>query len=299
MKITTIILTAISLFLVSCEQGKKKQEEIVNTELVVKTTESNTISNDNKKAILYFIEQVRSGKETLSKNVHYPLKRFYSIPSINNRQEFLKRYEEVFDKALQEKILQSDPSKDWKTMGSQGIMLHKGDVWIDYDGTLIAINDVSAVEEEIYLAYISEWQKEEERLREAEEVENTYCGYELGDGALWYKVIYDKNNLTSNDSVYTSNIHPGEKLPIGKVYSDNFEFFDYNDEGDDLHINVLKDGKIYTFVANELSDIIISNPLFKQGDLLKIQWEIDFLTPAGDNTIYFVVKFAKEISKTN
>ncbi len=129
-----------------------------------------------------------------------------------------------------------------------------------------------------------------------DETKETYLEYEFGDED--YKDIDKENHtLTAKDSIYTSNIRPGENLPVGKIYTDNFEFLSYSDEGDDLTVQVLKEDKIYSFIANELRDIIVSDPQFKQGDRLRIEWKIDFLTPAGDSTVFWVVKFAEKITK--
>jgi hypothetical protein len=105
---------------------------------------------EEENAVLLFTERVKTGKEALSEHIRYPLGRGNSIPPVNNRQEFLERYDEIFDGALREKILQSNPSEDWRSMGWRGIMLYDGDVWIDYDGTLVAVNDISALEQKKY-----------------------------------------------------------------------------------------------------------------------------------------------------
>lgn len=53
--------------------------------------------------------------------------------------EFLKRYTEVFDDSLTKMIVNSDPAKDWSAVGWRGIMLFNGELWLDYDGRLIAV----------------------------------------------------------------------------------------------------------------------------------------------------------------
>ena len=132
-------------------------------------------------------------------------------------------------------------------------------------------------------------------------IENTYRGYKFGEEFM-FKEIYLKSNysLTADDSIYISNIRPNEKLRVGKIYTDKFEYLDYNDEGDDLSITIVKDSKVYTLIANGLWDIIVSdNPHFNTGNLVEVQWKIDFLTPAGDSEALWVVKFAEKITKIN
>ncbi|WP_347051375.1 hypothetical protein [Flavobacterium olei] len=100
-----------------------------------------------QKFVSKFISDVKSGnKEAISKQINYPLKRDYPIPSINNKTDFLKRYNEIFDTVLIGKIIKSDPVKDWSEMGWRGIMLNQGDLWMDTDGKITAVNYQSVVE---------------------------------------------------------------------------------------------------------------------------------------------------------
>jgi len=84
--------------------------------------------------------------EKLSTKINYPLNRAYPIPPIKNKAEFLKRYKEVFDDELSQKISSSKPLTDWDDVGWRGIMLLNGDVWLDYDGKLLTVTDKSAFE---------------------------------------------------------------------------------------------------------------------------------------------------------
>ncbi|MDQ0641546.1 hypothetical protein QF042_005111 [Pedobacter sp. W3I1] len=94
-----------------------------------------------------FIALVKSGSvEKLSNKIKYPLNRVYPIPPIKNKQEFVKRYKEVFDDDLVKKIIKSKPSVDWDDVGWRGIMLLNGELWLDTDGKLIAVNHQSKLE---------------------------------------------------------------------------------------------------------------------------------------------------------
>lgn len=68
--------------------------------------------------------------------VNYPLRREYPIPSIKNKQEFKKRFHEVFDAALIKTIAQSKMDQ-WSEVGWRGIMLNNGSVWFESDGSRI------------------------------------------------------------------------------------------------------------------------------------------------------------------
>jgi hypothetical protein len=108
---------------------------------------SQELKEEYQKKIVYFIDCVKNDKKKeVSNMVSYPLKREYPIPKIKNKQEFIKRYDEIFDIKLKNKITQSKTSKDWSEVGWRGIMLYNGDLWIDTDGRLIAINYQSKTE---------------------------------------------------------------------------------------------------------------------------------------------------------
>ncbi|MFP5439329.1 MAG: hypothetical protein ACLGH8_16230 [Bacteroidia bacterium] len=107
----------------------------------------NEMTKEHRETVARFIAFVKnSKKDSVAAMVSFPLKKEYPIPAINNRQEFLKRYDEVFDEKLIRMISNSDPAKDWSAVGYRGMMLHRGDVWLDYDGTLLGVNYQSAFE---------------------------------------------------------------------------------------------------------------------------------------------------------
>jgi hypothetical protein len=94
-----------------------------------------------------FIDNVKKdNKEALGEYVAYPLKREYPIPDVINKADFIKRYSEIFDSALKKEITNSNPAKDWSDMGWRGIMLDKGNIWMDIDGRLTAVNYQSKFE---------------------------------------------------------------------------------------------------------------------------------------------------------
>ena len=108
------------------------------------------LKREEIQAITNFINYVKEDKkEAIAAIVSYPLKREYPIPSIKDKQDFVKKYEQIFDSTLIELIITSDPLKDWDKMGWRGIMLGQGEVWIDYDGKIIAINYQSLEEREL------------------------------------------------------------------------------------------------------------------------------------------------------
>lgn len=96
--------------------------------------------------------------EAIAKRVAYPLKREYPIPAIQNTQEMIARFDQVFDPNLLEQIAHSKIEADWQTMGWRGIMLGSGVVWLDFDGKIIAINYQTPVEAKLKAEFIAKQQ---------------------------------------------------------------------------------------------------------------------------------------------
>jgi len=95
-----------------------------------------------------FITCLKSkNKEKIAAKINFPFSREYPIPEIGGEQEFLARYNEVFDEDLTKRIINSQPSTDWSPMGWRGIMFLSGLVWLDDEGKLIAVNYKTAIEE--------------------------------------------------------------------------------------------------------------------------------------------------------
>lgn len=99
------------------------------------------------KIVSNFINGVKcQNREKLASMTAFPLKRKYPLPDIKDKQDLLKRFDEVFDKQLIKMINSSRPETDWYSVGWRGICLQSGAVWIDYDGRLRAITYQSLAE---------------------------------------------------------------------------------------------------------------------------------------------------------
>lgn len=93
---------------------------------------------------------------------------------------------------------------------------------------------------------------------------------------------------------YTSEIRPGEKLQLKKNYTDMFEYVDYDDHYDDFLFVVKKGDSIHSLIdAGE----IVNNLELNKGDLLEIQWKMDSMRPAGDESLLLFKEFAQKITK--
>jgi len=105
------------------------------------------LSIKNQKIVRNFIETVKTkNKDKICSLVRYPLTREYPIPEVKNKNELLKRFDEVFDIKLVNLILKSKVNTDWSDVGWRGIMLFDGEVWLDFDGKLIGVNYQSQFE---------------------------------------------------------------------------------------------------------------------------------------------------------
>lgn len=108
-----------------------------------------------------FIDNVKSdNKEAIGDLVSYPLKREYPIADVINKADFVKRYSEIFDTTLKNEITKSNPEKDWSDMGLRGIMLNHGSIWLDINGSLIAVNYQSKFESDLKNKLIASQKKE-------------------------------------------------------------------------------------------------------------------------------------------
>jgi ribosomal protein S20 len=97
-----------------------------------------------------FIKAVKSGdSKQIAPYFSYPLEREYPIPSIATAAEFQARFDELFDVALRNEIIHSNPATDWSEVGWRGIMLNNGTLWMDTDGKIIGVNYQTEVERKL------------------------------------------------------------------------------------------------------------------------------------------------------
>ncbi|GAA0301002.1 hypothetical protein GCM10009128_20180 [Psychrosphaera haliotis] len=136
-KYISLTLLCISLFItsgVSNAEGKSK-DELVSS--LIELFQSND-------------------REAIAQTVRYPLARKKPLPPITNQNEFIERYDEVFDSNLIENIVSSNPETEWREMGWRGIMFKSGAIWLDIDGTIWAVTYESKIEKAKKAAIINE-----------------------------------------------------------------------------------------------------------------------------------------------
>lgn len=92
------------------------------TEQTVTQEVTEELSEENQKLVTPFVDAFKNkDKKKIAALVSYPLKRVYPIPAIQNEAEFLKRFDEIFDEEIIQKIANSNVKTDWSEIGWRGI----------------------------------------------------------------------------------------------------------------------------------------------------------------------------------
>jgi hypothetical protein len=105
-------------------------------------------NQQNLKIVTEFISDIKDqNMENLCNRISFPFERKYPLPDIKSKEEFLRRYHEVFDDSLIKMITHSNPESDWGDVGWRGIIFLHGELWLGYEeGGLISVNYQSKFE---------------------------------------------------------------------------------------------------------------------------------------------------------
>jgi hypothetical protein len=183
--------------------------------------------------------------EKISNIIRFPLCRQYPIPSIKDKKEFTKRFNEVFDKILIEKIANSK-IEQWTEIGWRGIMLDDGVLWMaNSDGIITAVNYQSDLEKKLWGDLI------------AEEKENLFISLKNFEKPIFK--IKTRNSLIRIDQLI-NNYYRYASWKIGEVQSskpdiiiDNGEL-KYEGSGGNHVITFVKGNYTYRIYRNILAD---------------------------------------------
>jgi hypothetical protein len=157
MKYIKPTLIVFGLLLWSCNQTDSQKQSAINEKTVcpadnvIKQNENGSNLKDYeidsiKALITLFKEKDIDG---ISNKISYPLYRQYPISPVKNKVEFKKRFSEIFDQILINKIANSKISQ-WSEVGWRGIMLENGDLWMaNSDGVITTINYQSDFEKKL------------------------------------------------------------------------------------------------------------------------------------------------------
>ena len=159
MKHFKLTLIAFGLLLFGCNQTDSKNSP-APTEKLVDTADKplkQDKENSNDKLKDYEIDSIKTvitlfkekDIDRISNKISFPLHRQYPIPPVNHKEEFKKRFSEVFDQVLIEKIANSKINQ-WSEVGWRGIMLDNGVLWMaNSDGIITTVNYQSDFEKNL------------------------------------------------------------------------------------------------------------------------------------------------------
>ncbi len=233
-----------------------------------------SLEGENFNIVNSFITTFQKGdKQEIAKFISFPLSREKPIPSIDTPKDFVRRFEEIFDYRLSNMIKNSDIHKDWQAVGWRGIMLHNGDLWIDYDGKVKTINYQSDFEKALkekliesekknlymtlrkYIRPVLDWRTKSFRVRIDEIADNKFRY------VAWAK---DKSPLTKPNLI----LNNGKWVPEGSGGNHHYEF----DNGDFMY-------KVYVFVLGSSETPIGSLEVFNKNKQLLSEDFIEVMNP--------------------
>ena len=121
-----ILILLLFAFNFSFSQNDMDQNEIENIQKLIKLFQTKNVDG-------------------ISKIIKYPLKREYPISDVKSEVDFRKRFNQIFDQKIINEISNSKMDQ-WSEVGWRGIMLNHGDLWIESDGKIQALNYQSTFE---------------------------------------------------------------------------------------------------------------------------------------------------------
>ncbi|WDF47193.1 hypothetical protein PQ459_01630 [Chryseobacterium sp. KACC 21268] len=115
-----ILVLLLLVYNLSSAQNDLDKTEIANIQKLIRLFQTNDVGE-------------------ITKIISYPLEREYPIPPVRNEAELKRRFNQIFDKKIIEEISNSKIDQ-WSEVGWRGIMLNRGDLWIESNGKIKALN---------------------------------------------------------------------------------------------------------------------------------------------------------------
>ncbi|WP_461791407.1 hypothetical protein [Pedobacter sp.] len=151
MKYIKLTFIAFGLLLLGCNQTDSNKQSTTKNEKPIDTAYNSTLQDEKAtsdelkeyeidiiKAVITLFKEKDINR--ISNKISYPLYRQYPIPPVKDKEEFKKRFSEIFDQILIDKIANSKISQ-WSEVGWRGIMLDNGDLWMaNSDGIITTVN---------------------------------------------------------------------------------------------------------------------------------------------------------------
>lgn len=120
------------------------------------SAQTNELSREQIQKIKQLIGVFKTkDKVKIADFISYPLGREYPLKSVKDKNDFIHRFEEIFDKEFVDYIAKSK-IEDWGEVGWRGIMFDDGKIWIDDDGKIVTVNYQSAKERQLLIKAIQD-----------------------------------------------------------------------------------------------------------------------------------------------
>ncbi|PSK91696.1 hypothetical protein [Taibaiella chishuiensis] len=94
-------------------------------------------------------------KRKIADLVYYPLRREYPLKDVKHKNDFIRRFDDIFDRALIDLVAKSKID-DWSEVGWRGIMLENGILWISDEGKIMTVNYQSPREKQLLVHAIQD-----------------------------------------------------------------------------------------------------------------------------------------------
>lgn len=115
-----ILVLLLLVYNLSSAQNDLDKTEIANIQKLIRLFQTNDVGE-------------------ITKIISYPLEREYPIPAVRNEAELKRRFNQIFDKKIIDEISNSKIDQ-WSEVGWRGIMMNRGDLWIESNGKIKALN---------------------------------------------------------------------------------------------------------------------------------------------------------------
>lgn len=111
--------------------------------------QNNELKREQILSIQKLINTFKTNNKTkISDLIYYPLRREYPLKDVKDKNDFIQRFDDIFDKELIDHIAKSK-TNDWSEAGWRGIMLDNGTIWIDDNGKITTVNYQSPKEKKL------------------------------------------------------------------------------------------------------------------------------------------------------
>ena len=154
---------AFVLFLIFGNTKSNTQQAPIETDSIVEIVDSvvDSMAVDSVVAnydveIEKICQYIIDGKaQDLAFHTEFPLRRSYPLRDIRNGDEMVAYFNTLFDSSVKNKLRQAT-ADDWSSMGYRGYCFGNGEIWINEDLRLYAVNYMSAKEAALYQQTVKE-----------------------------------------------------------------------------------------------------------------------------------------------